>query len=238
MYRAGEFLAAVGDGGSRKMLLDLLDRTGGREHARSYAQAALDGLDTRLALPDAARSQWARDATEFMRARHRFGDNISAQIGASHAATSLANRGVRLGVPFLRFKLAGTGSDVAVLVAGRQREATLIPDLVRLAEKKDVGYVGSMALSALGDIGNRDALDDLLGFVRPDFRMRIAAPLQVLANHGDATTLQALERLATDPAFGAPDQADIIIARDYLGARLSGAVKPPTMGLQPQFPVR
>lgn len=236
--RAGILLSALGNESTRALYQSLRDRTGTPVVAKNSVETALSALDARLALPAAERAPWSRDAIEFMKVGALHSGHISAEVGANRAAAALKARGVRLGVPFLRMKLHPVASDIAIAVAGTQRETKLIPDLVLVIERPDAGYTASMAVGALGEIGSRDALDALLDFVRPDFRMRIAVPLSLLANRGDATTLQDLKRLATAPSFSIADRADIVIARDYLAARLAAKVATPAMGGAPQFPIR
>jgi hypothetical protein len=235
---AGEWLAAMGDEGTMRALRGQLARGGDDDPSAHYLRRAIDGLDARLAQPESARAAWTRDAIEFAKARSFSEDHISAQAGAYRAAGRLADRGVRLGRPFLRFQLSVGSSDLAVAVAGNQREATMIPELVRIAEQRRGGYRPSMALAALGQIGAPEAIDALLTLVRTDLEVRIAGPLHVLAVRGDSSTLRALQRLASDASFSAADQADIAAARDYLAARLAGKIAAPQMGGGPQFPPR
>ncbi|QEH35703.1 hypothetical protein OJF2_42600 [Aquisphaera giovannonii] len=239
LSRAAELLGAVGDEGTRDFLRGLLARGGKADPCALPLRLALDAIDARLSQPEAERAAWGRDAIEFVKARWFHSGSISAEIDACRGAGWLAGRGVRLGVPFLRFPLSGRASaDLAVAVAGSQREAALIPDLARVAERQRGGYTSSMAVAALGQVGTREAMDALLAMVRPDFPMRIAGPLSVLARDGDATTLRALVRLATDRSFDAADRADIAAARDYLAARLAGRPAASPMGDGPQFPPR
>jgi hypothetical protein len=240
---AGELLGAVGNEATRHSLSDLLAQggNGGNDPSAHYLRRALDGLDARLAQPVSARAAWSRDAVEFAKATWLYQDDISAENGAYRAAGRLADRGVRPGIRFLKFQLSGrsSASDLAIAVAGNQRETELIPDLVGAAQRTGGGYKSSMAMAALGQIGTREALDALLTLVRPNLELRIAAPLSVLAQRGDATTLRALVRLANNPSFKVADQADIAAARDYLAARLAGKIPQPMMGNPgPQFPPR
>jgi hypothetical protein len=237
LSQAGEFLSAVGDERSSILLREELDRGGKVDPAAVYLRASLDGLESRLALPPGARAAWSRDAIEFSKAQLRFSQDISARNGAYRGAGLLTHRGVRLSVPFLHFKLAGTAWDMAIAVAGDQREAQLVPDLVRICRSQS-GYCAGMALSALGQIGGRKALDGLLGLVRPGLPMRVAAPLSILATRGDAETLRTLDLLACDRSLDALDRADVRIAREYLAARLAGNVPASLMGDGPQFPIR
>jgi hypothetical protein len=236
---AGELLEAFGDEETKAALGRLLARGGANDVAARHLKRAIDGLDARLAEPEAARALWTRDAVELAKAHWFCGDDVSATGGAYRAAGRLADRGVRLGLPFLRFQLASGFSEVAVAAAGNQREAGVIGDLIRVAERRGGGFRSHMALAALGQIGSREAFDALFTLVRPDLEPRIAAPLSVLAMRGDSTTLRALQGLATDPSFSAADRADIAVARDYLAGRLAGTIRVPMMGDGgPRFPAR
>jgi hypothetical protein len=229
-------LGAVGDQGTIEVLRGLLDRGGENDPSAHYLKRAIDGLDARLAQPEAVRAAWAREAVEFAKARWFHADNISAQVGAYRAAGRLADRGVRLGSPFLRFQLSRVSADLAVAVAGNQRDAELIPDLIQVAKRRAGGYTSSMAFAAVGQIGTREAFDALLALVRPGVDLQ---PLSVLARRGDVTTLRRLERLASDASFNAKDRADIAVARNYLAARLVGKIPAPSMGDGgPRFPPR
>jgi hypothetical protein len=227
LARAGELLGAVGTEGTREVLRGLLNRGGDNDPSAHYLERAIQGLDARLAQPEAVRAAWSREAIEFAKAQWFHAGNISAQVGAHRAAGRLSDRGVRLGVPFLRFQLSRVSPDLAVAVAGNQRDAELIPDLIQVATRNAGGYTSSMAFAAVGQIGTREAFDALLALVRPGVDLRA---LSVLAKRGDVTTLLRLERLASDRSFSAADRADIAVARNYLTARLLGKTSAPSMG--------
>lgn len=234
---AGALLGAVGDQNTRALFLQLLERAGDDRPLKPSAQALLDDLDARLSLPEADRAAWSRDVIEFMKVRAIYEGNISAENEAEQVGAGLEARGVRLGTAFLRRMLGKSPVATAVVVAGRQRETELIPDLLRIVEHGGRGYVTTLALDALGRIGTRESFAALLGLVRSDPPLPVAAPLSVLANTGDAAILRALQRLATDPSLSPAARADVVVARDYLGARLAGTLKP-LMGVQPVFPRR
>jgi hypothetical protein len=109
--------------------------------------------------------------------------------------------------------------EVAVLLAGTQREQTLVAKLIPLAQPKG-GELPRLARRALGQIGTAQALralEELIGKGRSELDREI---VYLLGDYGDDTSLELLGRLAEDDSRPRADQYRFGASYDRLRERL------------------
>jgi len=193
-----DFLAVAGN----RDTLELLTALKGRE-ANQYVVESLAGaipcLEEKVKLPPEQQEEWSRQGISCWAAIREAPRPRLVGMEYELAAKELRKQGVKCSVPFLRNRIKA-GDPLAVVLAGEQKEAELVDELVALlsAKKPEQAHAAKVALAR---IGTKEAVEALLRNVTPEGKAENQSIAWLLADNSGEIALRELERLLADDRF-------------------------------------
>jgi len=126
-------------------------------------------LEVKLALPEIEQESWTKMGVTYWRAVPEASISVLGERRFMFAAGRLSACGNHFPTSFLRCR-AQSGDPLAILLAGEQREATLVEPVRKVAERG--GWEGGLAIASLGKIGTDEATEVLAGLAKPGDSIR------------------------------------------------------------------
>jgi len=165
-----ELLSHIGDGSTMRKLKEMrLNEQ--RIRVAELLDSAIKCLEVKLARPEAEQDAWTTMGMEYWRAPQESKAKASVLVGREYpyAAQRLTQSGIHLPTAFLKCR-AELGEPLAILLAGEQREATLVEPVRKVAERG--GWEGGLAIASLGKMGTDEAMEALAGLAKPGDSIR------------------------------------------------------------------
>ncbi len=197
MADAIELLGCIGDNGTVEFL-EVAAKIPNEDVSLAAARA-LDCLKEKLRQAPTVQQVWTMYELRYWRTVREIAGADLGDADYDRVVEWLHEKNAKYPVQFLRCRI-NTGDPLAILLAGLQREKSLIDDLSAAAEAGN-SRNRDMAFVSLARIGRWDAMAVLADQMKPDALEDNRNVAKVLASYGTDAAVELLKRLADDENY-------------------------------------
>ncbi len=220
---ATRWLWHVGDKGSLTMLKKMSEEVADAT-IRDELQIAIGMVTERLNnTPEGMEHQWIMQEVRYWRAQRDTGPCI-VRTGTIIMIADLLAKEEAFSTAYLRYKLR-RGDPVAVVLAGRQRETSLVNDIQKIrGHHLDLG----LKITSLLMIGNTAAMDAIVKEIKPGATKANKRIADILVYHGGKSSVAILKKLSKDKKYKASWPSFKEVLKDF--ERRPQAIEPSSDG--------
>jgi len=161
-------LSHIGDA-STLSKLKLMRLNEQRIRVAELLDSAIKCLEMKLSRPDEEHDAWTTMGVAYWRAPSESRPSVRVGKEYTDAAQRLTASGIHFPTDFLKCRVE-LGQPLAIVLAGEQREATLVEPVRKAAERE--GCESEFAIASLGKIGTDEAMEALAGLAKPGDSIR------------------------------------------------------------------